>query len=100
MALDSRDKRASAISLVAATVLTFPLADGAIDTAADRYQCVRCYRGVAGGPAPPTVLDVYPDPFAATSEPADGRPAPLAATSTVTSGYPDPFAATSRLKGA
>jgi hypothetical protein len=50
MAIDSRDKRAAAISAGIPFIVITPLADGTID-AADRQMVADVYGGVAAGPA-------------------------------------------------
>ena len=77
MAVDTRDKRASALTLVWGR-LVLPLADATVDQG-DRQHVAFCYRGIA---ATSSIVTVYPDPWAAT------------ATAAL-----DPFAATSRYKG-
>lgn len=77
MAVDTRDKRASAVGLTP-WLLQGPTPDAAFSQA-DRQQIAFTYRGIL---ATDTSVSVYPDPFAAT------------ATAAL-----DPFAATSRYKG-
>lgn len=81
MAIDTRDKRASASSASIPWRILLPLADGSIDDG-DREQLGRCYRLAVAPATPFEPLDAYPDPFGATS-----------------SGRIDPFSATSRLRG-
>jgi hypothetical protein len=81
MAIDTRDKRASAASAAIPWRMLLPLADASID-AGDREQVGRSYRLVAAAVTPFGPLDAYPDPFGASI-----------------SGRVDPFRATSRLRG-
>lgn len=56
MAVDTRDKRASALGIVAPLVPTFPLADGNIANQADRQNAAFSYTGIlASSPVAQTV---------------------------------------------
>lgn len=47
MALDSRDKRFSAVGIISSVIPSFPNPDGDIDTALDRQHTGYLYRGIA-----------------------------------------------------
>lgn len=96
MAIDTRNKRASAATAGRPWLRLLPAPDGAVGEA-DRRFLGACYAGFAA--APPVVISVYPDPFLATSAEAAGRCDPWATTTSVLAGRVDPFAATSRYKG-
>lgn len=82
MAIDTRNRRASAVGVMLPFMGCLPLADGTID-ADDRRQLAACYAGLST--PPPSEITVYPDPFLATTVLVAGRA--------------DPWAARSRLKG-
>lgn len=54
MAIDTRDKRASALGIVLSVALTLPAADGALDQG-DRQQVAFNYRGILAAAAVPIV---------------------------------------------
>jgi len=57
MALDTRDKRASALGIDAIYRVVYPDPDGAAITVLDRQQTAAKYRGVDSSGGPPPVGD-------------------------------------------
>lgn len=51
MAVDTRNKRASAIAIGLPFGRSFPLADGSLADAGDRQHIAYCYAGIAADPA-------------------------------------------------
>lgn len=59
MALDTRNKRASALACGLAFLTVLPAPDGLTLDQGDRQQVAACYRGIVAAPAvPPAVLDI------------------------------------------
>lgn len=59
MAVDTRDKRASLMSLGRPWVPRLPLPDGGFTTAGDRAQLEYRYRGIVDGGAPPAAVVLF-----------------------------------------
>jgi hypothetical protein len=64
MAIDTRDKRSSALYVTSPWRSQWPTPDGILDTG-DRQEIAFMYSGISSGPAPPSIDEVHIFPFIA-----------------------------------